>query len=116
MITIDELFHFDTYTCLSEELIISKLIEKSDTYEEVSDDFLRDCAKVAHPKVLLLKKLFLSPEQDSEYNTTLMSPRDQYSDDPTHKCFLIFITWKKFKENPLYKEFRKVFDRYSIFS
>ena len=115
MITIDELFHFEPYTCLSEELI-SLLIENSDTDEEVSDDFLRNCARVAHPKVALLKKIFLSPEQDCEYNTALMSPRDQYSDDPTHKSFLIFITWKKFKENPSYKEFRNVLDSYSVFS
>ena len=115
MITIDELLYFEPYTCLSIELI-SKLIQKSETDEEVSDDFLRDCARVAHPNLALLKKMFLSPEQDSEYNTALMSPRDQYSDDPTHKCFLIFITWKKFKENPSHKEFRKVFDSYSVFS
>ena len=114
MITINELLYFEPYTCLSEERIV-KLIQKSETDEEVSDDYLRDCAKVAHPKTDFLKKILLLTEHDSEYNTAVMQVRDQFSDDPTHKCFHVFTTWKKFTRNPTYKGLRDALDNYSIF-
>ena len=72
MIAIDELLYFEPYICLSEERIV-QLIQKTETDEEVSDDFLRDCAKVAHPKLVFLKKILLLPEHDSEYNSDASS-------------------------------------------
>ena len=114
MVRIDTLLFFESYTCFSEE-IIAELIDESNQDKEASDGFLRECAKVAHPKTDLLKKVLLLPEHDSEYNTAVKEPADQYSDDPTHKCFHVFKTWKKFTTNPTYKGLRQALDNFSIF-
>ena len=114
MIKVNSLLYFEPYSCLTEEIIV-KLMLKCDTEEEVSDSFLRDCAKVAHPKVAILKKIFLQLEHECEFHTALVGPHDQYSEDKTHECFLIFTTWKKFTENCTYRELRNVLDSYSIF-
>ena len=117
MINIDSILYFEPYTCLTEEMII-KLINESDKgkkFEDTNDDFFRDCAKVAHPKMVLLKKILLLPEHDSEYNTAVKERIDQFSDDPTHKCFHIFKTWQKFTPNPTYRGLREALDNFSIF-
>ena len=114
MIRIDTLLFFEPYTCFSEE-IIAKLIDESNQVKEASDSFLRECAKVAHPKTDLLKMILLLSEHDSEYTTAVKEPTDQYSDDPTHKCFHVFKTWQKFTTNPTYKGLREALDNFSIF-
>ncbi len=117
MINIGILLLFEPYTCLTGE-IISNLMEGIDQgkiFEDSNDDFFRDCAKVAHPKIELLKKILLLPEHDSEYNTAINERTDQFSDDPTHKCFHIFKTWQKFTSNPTYQGLREALDSFSIF-
>ena len=114
MVNIDLLLYFEPYTCLSNEMI-AKLINESNKDVEIPDDFLYECAKVAHPKTDLLKSILLLLEQDSEYHTSIKGCTDQYSDDRTHKCFTVFKTWKKFTPNPTYGGLREALDRYSIF-
>ena len=117
MINIDMLLFFEPYTCFTKELIL-KLIEESENgkqFEDSDDNFLRECAKVAHPKLDHLKKILLLPEHDCEYSMAVKEPSDQYSDDPTHKCYHIFKTWQKFSPNPTYRELREVLDSFSIF-
>ena len=117
MIPIDTLLVFEPYTCLKEELIC-KLIDRSDqnkTFEDSDDDFINECAKVAHPKMAALKEILLLPEHDSEYNTAVKQCVDQFSDDPTHQCFHIFKTWQKFTPNPTYRGLREALDSFSIF-
>ena len=76
---------------------------------------LYDCAKVAHPKLDELKKILLLPQHDAEYATAVEERRDQFCNSPTHKCFHVFKTWKKFTENPTYNGLREAMDKYSIF-
>ena len=113
-IEIDKLLYFEPYTCLSEEMTL-KLLDENNQDLEASDDLLHECAKIAHPKMALLKKILLLPEHDSEYNTSVKGHLDQFSDDPTHKCFHIFKTWQKFTPNPTYRGLREALDSYSIF-
>ena len=111
------LLFFEPYTCLTKELIL-KLIEESENgkqFEDSDDNFLRECAKVAHPKLDHLKKTLLLPEHDCEYSMAVKEPSDQYSDDPTHKCYHIFKTWQKFTPNPTYRGLREALDSFSIF-
>ena len=114
MIKIDTLLYFEPYTCLSEGMI-ANLIKESDTNKEISDNFLRECAKVAHPKLTHLKEILLLPEHNSEYVTAVEERRDQFSNDSTHKCFHVFTTWKKFTKTPTYRGLREALDNYSIF-
>ena len=91
MVKVDTLLYFEPYSCLSKE-IITKLLDDCNQDVETSDDFLRECAKIAHPKMTFLKKILLLSEHDSEYNTAIKECTDQFSDDPTHKCFHVFKT------------------------
>ena len=114
---IDTLLYFEPYTCFTGEIII-KFVRECDNDKEFNDsddDFIRGCAKVAHPKLALLKKVLLLPEHDSEYNTAVKVCVDQFSDDPTHKCFHIFKTWQKFTPNPTYRGLREALDSLNIF-
>ena len=113
-IAIASLLYFEPYTCFSDELI-TRLTEAQTEDHEVSEDFLRDCAKVAHPKTVQLKEILLLPEHDSEYVTAVDECHDQFSNNPTHKCFHVFNTWKKYTKNSTYKELREALDKYSIF-
>ena len=113
-IAIEQLLHFEPCTCFT-DVIIKKLIEEGNKDEEVSDAFLRDCAKVAHPNLAKLKEILLIPQHDSEYVTAVKEVPDQYSDDPTHKCFHVFKTWTKFADNQTYNGLKEALDKYSIF-
>ena len=113
-VNINVLLYFEPYTCLSKE-IINKLLEESNQDLEVSDDFLRECAKVAYPKMAFLKDMLLLPEHNSEYSIAIKEYSDQYSDNSTHECFHIFKTWHKFTPNPTYRGLREALDRFSIF-
>ena len=114
MVKVDTLLYFEPYTCLSKETI-DKLLNESNQDSEASDDFFRECAKVAYPKMALLKKILLLPEHDSEYNTAVKERIDQFSDDPTHKCYHIFKIWQKFTPNLTYRGLREALDSYSVF-
>ena len=111
---IDTLLFFEPYTCFTIEIII-KLIEEIKQLEDSDDDFLRECAKVAHPKWEYLKDILVPPEHDCEYNMAVKEAGDQYSDDPTHKCYHVFKTWQKSTPNPTYRGLREALDSFSIF-
>ena len=114
MVNIGSLLYFEPYTCLSNE-IITKLLNETNQDIEIADDFLRECAKVAHPKVSILKSILLQPEQDGEYHTYIKGCVDQYSDESTHKCFFVFKTWQKCTPNPTYRGLREALESFSIF-
>ena len=113
-VKVEQLLHFEPYTCFTDE-IIKTLAEESNIDKEVSDVLLRDCARIAHPNLAKLKEILLLPEHDCEYVTAVKEVPDQYSDDPTHKCFHVFKTWTKFAEDQTYKGLKEALDKYSIF-
>ena len=115
MIEISDILYFESFTCLSDQ-IISCLYNESCAENKVSEDFLHDCAKVAYQRMDLIKKvIILLPEQESELIGENEQYQNQYSKDPIHQCFLIFKTWKKYIPNPTLKQLRETLDKYSVF-
>ena len=117
MIEISDILYFEPFTCLVDggDRLISRICGEGGVENEVSDEFLYDCAKAAYRRMDLIKKAILLPEQESELIGETELCQDQYSKDPIHKCFLIFKIWKKFTPNPNFKGLRETLDKYSVF-
>ena len=108
------LLHFEPYGSLTPEQI-SALFDEEKSSVEIPDYFLHECARFSHPNLHHFKKILVPLELESEYVGAVEQYHDQYHKDPVHRCFLVFMTWKKSTADPTYKGLRETLDKHSVF-
>ena len=113
MVGIDQLLHFEPYTCFSGE-VVRELVAEFENSKFVSEAFVDEVGKISHTKVDQLKQAL--GIDSTKFQAALARAPPLLQDQPNYQCKLVFQVWKENTQSPTYRTLRSDLDKYSVFN